>query len=191
MNLSQIIGLLVALTLFPSASTACIILNDERSASEVRQKSKKVQTDSQCRTVNIGVFDVTALGPAQSFGNGRIVQKVDEDDSKFLIADCRTRELTVLQGRTTETHETSCGPQFEFGSLLDKSSGFDLRDGENLSQLVAFAKENGARELNPHKLFYEFNLVGHSKRYAVGRKDRFDLLCGCKIYYPDSKGAKS
>lgn len=170
---------------------ACIFFDDERSPFEIRGASAPVQSDRQCRTINIGVYDNDSLGPVRTTGNGRIYQAITEQQSLVLLGDCNTREVTILRGPGTLIGETSCGPDFSFAPIVGDDAVFDLAQGDDLHELVDLAKSQGMREIDPVKRFFEFAVnYGDQEQHEVGGRDRFDLLCGCKTFYPNSAGGK-
>ena len=63
-----------------------------------------------------------------------------------------------------------------------------LSVGADLHELVDLAAKQGITEIDPNEHFFRF--TADWKDETVTRKDRFDLLCGCKRLYPDSPGAK-
>lgn len=178
-----------------SAGLACSFLPDPSTPDGLRAASKAVAADGMCRTINIGVNDRTSLGPATNLGNGRVMQVISEDTSHVLLGDCNTREATILRGTPTQVAETSCGPDHEFASLTGDDAMLSLAQGADLHALVDIATAAGAIEKNPLKTFFEFDIFfsehGYNDDYAVTQKDRFDLLCGCAIFYPNSPGASS
>ncbi len=172
-----------------SSVLACSIEIEDRPASEVRAQSRPVAVDPQCRMINGGVYDYQTLGPVELLGDGRFYQKVNDRPHEVMLGDCNTREVTILRGPGTQVGESSCGPSFEYASLVDENAPFSLSRGSDLHELVAIAMETGAREFNPKERFFEFT-TNLTNTHKVGPRDRFDLLCGCKRYYPDSPGAK-
>ncbi|MEJ8560966.1 hypothetical protein QTO30_06850 [Yoonia sp. GPGPB17] len=186
-----LIALAVGFCFFATFGVACELAYDERSSYRIRAESKPVEVDDQCRTSNINVDDVESLGAAQDLGAGRVLQSVSKTDSTALLADCNTRELVVLVGPSTIVGETSCGPRAVFSPILGPAAVFDLSRGEDLHQLVSLAEVAGLGAFDPNKRFFEFyNGLFNSNLNEVGGRDRFDLLCGCKVYYPTSPGAK-
>jgi hypothetical protein len=174
----------------PTVSGACSIFPEARSASEIRRESAPVAVDKSCGVRNGGVNDRLTLGPAIKLENGRLYQIVNEDAGQVLVADCKTREATVLVGRFIPVSEDSCGPYGTNAPLVGDRSQFSLDAGADLQDLVTLASTKDAREQDPIYRFFRFS-GKNDKVYKVGRKDEFDLLCGCKIFYPRSRGAKS
>jgi hypothetical protein len=192
MRLATLLTTFVAVSVMADAACACSPAFDERSLSEIRSLSKPVAVDPQCRTINAGVYDALSLGPAINLGNGRIQQVLGgSDQSRVLLADCNTRELTILQGTETVIGEDSCGPTSIYADLAGEDAMMSLDGGANLHELVDMAAARGVTEINPREYFFMFSKAWESELHAVGRKDRFDLLCGCKLYYPESAGASN
>lgn len=180
----------VALTLVSAApAMACSPFFEHRSASAIRAESKPVSVDNACRALNVGVYDGYSLGPAQGLENGRVYQEINGNDFEVLIGDCNSREVTILLGPATQVGENTCGPEYDYAPLTGPRSAFSLNRGDDLHDLVKQLEEAGGVENNPQDLFLRFE-AKNGKKHKVGRKDRVDLLCGCKLYYPDSPGAK-
>lgn len=189
MRLRQIALSCLALAASTQVGQACIIVPDERTPDQIRADSAPVATDKFCRVINGGVHDTLTLGPAEALGNGRFQQVLGGDQTRVYVGDCNTREATLLLGATLETFNTSCGISSTYTDLAGPNAMMSLAEGENLHELVAIAEAKGARELNPLTVFFEFTYPWQAKpSYPVGDKDRFDLMCGCKRFYPDTPG---
>jgi len=199
MQLSTFLPSFVAATVIANAASACDPVIDSRSPSEIRSHSKRVAVDQQCRTINAGVFDGLSLGPAIDLGNGVIqqdfgaVQRWDdlEENARILLADCNIREATILQGKVTSTQESSCGPIDTYADLAGPKALMKFDTGASYHELIDIALSKGVTEISPSEYFFTFAKPWETERYPVSRKDRFDLLCGCKLFYPDSAGAKN
>jgi hypothetical protein len=153
-------------------------------------QSKPVAVYRQCRTINAGIYDEISLGPATDLGNGRVQQVLeDTEQSEVLLADCNTREVTILRGAEAEFIETSCGRLYSYGPVIGDNAPMSLSVGADLHELVDLAAKKGITEIDPNEYFFSFS-SSKGPGQAVGRKDRFDLLCGCKRIYPDSPGAQ-
>jgi hypothetical protein len=184
--MGQTLAIAAALCAFAAQAMACTPIFDERSPMQVRMESRPVAQDAQCRMINGGVYDNLSLGPAENLDNGRIAQAIGTDGTAVVVVDCATREATILRGPIIAQGETTCGPYFEFGAI---ASVVPLTQGADLHELVRLAEARGASELNPLEYFFEFSLAWQSDRHPVPRRDRFNLLCGCARYYPESAGA--
>lgn len=180
------------LSVIASAASACDPMMDERTPSQIRFQSKRVAVDSQCRTINVGVHDLISLGPAMDLGNGLIQQDLGgPDQSRVFIADCNIREVTILQGKLARTDATSCGPMDFYADLAGANAMMNFQGRANYKDLVDTALAKGVTEISPSEYFFKFSKIWEDELYPVGRKDQFDLLCGCKLFYPDSAGAKN
>lgn len=170
---------------------ACSPFFDDRSPREIRQESKPAISDQQCRVNNIGVYDYISLGRAEDLGNGRIQQVIgDSDQAQVYLADCNTREAIILVGKATRTGLTSCGPMYDYAALAGENAMMSLSQGKDLHALVSIGAALGTTERNPIDEFMSFDLDFGETRHEVGDKDRFDLMCGCKIFYPDTPGGR-
>lgn len=180
------------LSVIASAASACDPMMEQRTPSQIRFQSKRVAVDSQCRAINVGAYDDISLGPAKDLGNGLIQQDLGgPDQSRVFIADCNIREVTILQGKVARTEETSCGPMDFYADLAGANAMMTFDGRANYQDLVAFALSKGVTEISPSEYFFKFSMSYEAALHPVGRKDQFDLLCGCKLYYPDSPGAKN
>jgi hypothetical protein len=172
-----------------NAASACTFVWEYSTTSQLRAEGKRVAVDRQCRTINAGIYDELALGPATDLGDGRVQQVLeDTDQSRVLLADCNTREVTILRGAKAEFIDTSCGRLYSYSPVTGDDAPISLSVGADLHKLVDLAAAKGITEVDPNDYFFRFS--AREGRVAVGRKDRFDLLCGCKRLYPDSPGAQ-
>ncbi len=180
---------IVALYAMTNAASACVLRGSGYTTSEILAESNPVVVDRQCRTINIGVYDGRSLGRATDLGNGRVQQVLENTDrSHVLLADCNTREATILQGAVTEVEESSCGLAYSYAPITGDNAPMSLSVGSSLHELVYFAALHGMTEIDANDHFFRFRSGGGWQ--PVGRKDRFDLFCGCKLFYPDSPGAQ-
>ena len=171
-------------------ASACTELLDTRTPNQIRDESNPVSIDRQCRMINGGVGDWTRLDAAMNIGNGRVQQRINGSNSVLLLADCNTREATVLTGPQTETViNAPCAPYYEVSALIGEGAKISMTSGENLRQLATSVVEAGGSATNPNEYFFTFKINGVGESYEVGREDRFDLLCGCNVFYPNSAGA--
>jgi hypothetical protein len=190
MRLFTLTAAIVILYAMTNAASACSWVWEDYTTSEALAQSKRVAVDRHCRTINVGVYDDWSLGPATDLGNGRVQQVLDEtNQSQVLLADCNTREVTILRGAKTEFIETSCGRLYSYGPATGDDAPVSLSVGANLKELVDLAAAQGMTEIDPIDYFFSFR-SNEGSGQAVRRKDRFDLLCGCKRFYPDSPGAQ-
>jgi hypothetical protein len=190
MRLYILTAAIVALYAMSNAASACSWVWEDYTTSEALAQSKRVAVDRQCRTINVGVYDDWSLGPATDLGNGRVQQVLEETkQSQVLLADCNTREVTILQGAKAEFIETSCGRLYSYSPVTGDNAPMSLSVGADLHELVDLAAAQGMTEIDPNDYFFSFR-SNEGRGQAVRRKDRFDLFCGCKRFYPDSPGAQ-
>jgi hypothetical protein len=190
MRLCTLTAAIVALYAMSNAASACSWVWEFYTTSEALAQSKRVAVDRKCRAINVGVYDDWSLGPATDLGNGRVQQVLEETkQSQVLLADCNTREVTILQGAEAEFIDTSCGRLYSYSPVTGANAPISLSVGTNLHELVDLAAAQGMTEIDPIDYFFRFT-SNEGSGQAVGRKDRFDLLCGCKLFYPDSPGAQ-
>ncbi|MCA3447251.1 MAG: hypothetical protein INF93_11125 [Rhodobacter sp.] len=189
MRLCTLTAAIVTLYAMTNAASACTFVWEYSTTSELRAEGKRVAVDRQCRTINAGIYDELSLGPATDLGDGRVQQVLeDTEKSHVLLADCNTREVTILRGAEAEFIETSCGRFYSYGPVTGDDAPMSLSVGADLHELVDLAASKGITEVDPNDYFFRFS--AREGRVAVDRKDRFDLLCGCKRLYPDSPGAQ-
>ena len=188
-----LITALATLGAAPPAQACTGFSVDNRTPTAVKAASKPVIVDKHCRTMDAGVYDDYTLGVAKDLGNERVFQSVGGEDSLVLVADCTTREATMLLGPVIHVNYGICSNSTFRGSLAGGGAVVSLSQGDRLNDLVEATKAAGGSEIDPIKEFFVFTPINSEKfqgQYKVGRKDRFDLLCGCKIHYPDSAGAR-
>ncbi|MFQ6552852.1 hypothetical protein AAD018_010980 [Aestuariibius insulae] len=148
--------------------------------------SQSVAVGLSCSFENAGLTDHISAGPAKDLGSGQIYQRVNDQSYFVMFADCNTREATLLWGPPTPSAvEDSCGYYDGYEALVGDDAILSRTTGGNLHEFVAAAKDLGATELNPIKYLNET-----PSGKPVWRRDRIDLLCGCRIFYPDSPGAQ-
>ena len=150
----------------------------------MRMSSKPVKVSEKCGFKNAGVYDDIEAADAVDLGQGRILQDTG-DGTSVLVIDCMASEAIEVIGKATKIGETSCGPDFVFGQVKSPKGPMTLLEGKHLTELAALARQRGLRA--DEELDYLFNDPWGK---PLWRKERVDLLCGCKLYYPESAGAK-
>jgi hypothetical protein len=173
----------VAFSSAPAA--ACTLAHEGGFARFVQSfEDKPVRQAADCSYVNGGNYDGDAGGPTLDLGNGRVAQEqfwVNESQSglaSVFLVDCATAETAEVHGRLEG--ETSCGPSYSMKDVVAPDGPIDLRSGASLQQLVRAAEQLGI-EANT-------DAIGVSQRLRP--RNNVDWFCGCKIFYPDSPGAR-
>ena len=170
---------------FAQASIACSF-NPPPPEWQQHLSSRAVAVGPSCSFENAGLTDHISAGPAEDLGSGRVYQRVNGQDHFVMFADCNTREVTLLWGPPTPSAaEEVCGFFDDYEPLVGDEALLPATTGESLLEFVAAARELGATERDPIKYINET-----SSGKPVWRRDRVDLLCGCKIFYPESPGAQ-
>ncbi|MEL6586631.1 MAG: hypothetical protein AAFY65_10445 [Pseudomonadota bacterium] len=159
---------------------------DTRSQAEILRSSTPVRVTAQCAFTHGGVRDDKYGGIAEDLGGGRVSQILFDGNSTVLVADCTRREAAVLTAPPDPTEDpiSTCGPS-RYLPLTGPNAILDLSAGGDLRALMARATAVGVREGNPITIL---NTTPWGTQ--VPRKDRIDLLCGCKLHYPSSPGAR-
>jgi hypothetical protein len=112
-------------------------------------------------------------------GNGRISQKIT--GMPLILVDCNEMEAVLVFGRTIPgSEENSCGPYFELDPYLSPEGQLDLSAGASMDAFLATAE---SLEITVREDFDLGDVVGSGK-------DQIDLLCGCRVFYPESAGAQ-
>lgn len=178
-------------------ASACILLPYERPYwLTILQSDPTTQTE-QCAFVNAGIDDNESGGDAFDLGNGRIAQLMNGHDYMALIVDCNASEATMLRGDVLPDRSISvCITDHDiFEPVVGADADLSLSAGESLAELVNLAAAVGWLASDPE---WSLNTYPWDERDAQGQRinapvwprDRVDLLCGCRIFYPDSPGAQ-
>lgn len=182
---------LVALTaLSVQPASACMYVAPSRDVqNETRRMSKPVETGADCSFVNGGVDDTIGAGPATQLGDSRFYQIMSTEEgvpNSVIVADCGAREVIWLKRVHVKSAIDSCTVDTVDLPILKPAGPLDLTEGDTLSDLIRFARQTD-REINvDESLSWAFN---DPWGRSLPQKDKVDLLCGCKLFYPDSAGA--
>ncbi|MFW2541756.1 hypothetical protein ACN2XU_03860 [Primorskyibacter sp. 2E107] len=171
------------------------ISEDERlrQAYDQRMKSKPVVTRKDCSFVNGGVHDTFSGGPAIDLGSARFYQVLETVEGKVtsaLVADCGTREVIRLNSAVIDNEnrvEGPCGGEDgDRYTLVGAGGTLSLTEGKDVKALSNIAK--GMSEVYVDEAVWPLRMA--DRDVPVLPKDRVDFLCGCRIFYPDSAGAR-
>ena len=153
---------------------------------------------SDCSFVNGGTFDnyeiVRGL-PAEDIGNGRIFQILETvrtcgRQETLLFAECNTREAVLVNGAAKGGKQSTDGFVFPMPVA-----------GAYEATVDAILAPNGHVRVGPQATVASVTSDAEREGVVIHRdlnvflsnmrpRNRFDPLCGCKIYYPDSAGAR-
>ncbi len=162
---------------------------------KARESSLPVEVGSDCRVRNAGIHDDVLIGPATKLNRGRVYQgalipSLGRRSNGVLVADCNTAFVTMITALPHETGgsiETNCGPlTVKTHRIIPPDGEFSLEEGERLSDLAKLVSGSATAQID-----YELSIVTQDDLgFKVPRKDRFDLLCGCKLHYPGTRGGE-
>ncbi len=134
-----------------------------------------------------GNRDEVAGGPAVDLGDGRIVQNQywisrsstgRRDLGSTFLVDCGTGETAEVLGWLAS--ETSCGPDYSMEGVVAPDGPLDLHHGANLSEFVEQAERLDIRA------WLDAITISDDLR----PRNNVDFFCGCRLFYPDSPGAR-
>ena len=98
----------------------------------------------------------------------------------MLVVQCASREGVVVMGVPDKDDTNSCGPARYLAPYLPPRGDFRLDAGDSFDAFLAYMDGYG---MTYSEALSETLDMDH-------RKDRIDLLCGCRAFYPDlTKGA--
>ena len=154
------------------------------SPKEYRRSLAPMEFRADCSFDEIGGFHTMSGGPAHDLGEGRVWQDLGTP-WEAIVSDCNTRQSIILSSPIRKEQDV-CGPVDRYAGPLAGPGGYlTLREGKTLSELAAIAGTIGARVTLDASVL---NRDPWGKK--VPRKRFVNLFCGCKLYYPDSPGAK-
>jgi hypothetical protein len=190
------IGLILAVAasgaFLANAALACEPIRETRSPQEIqaahsadRAKSKAVIVGSQCEFTNGGIYDGLSGDVAEDLGNGRVMQRLGSDNNSVLVVDCNAMEATILIGNPVpDAVSDTCGGYAEYLDVTGPNAIASLKAGSDLAELVQIFAAAGASEASPTAVL---NKDPWGRNVPV--RDRIDLTCGCRLFYPDTQGA--
>lgn len=126
--------------------------------------------------------------PIVDVGNGRVAQRlyfsnvVCTRGERLLFVDCMTLEMIIVEGidRHVEGEMEIAGFFGTSITNIQQPIGPIRLSRMTVGQVAAISKEHG----------YDFTVDVRGELAKMRKKNRFDPLMGCKIFYPDSEGAK-
>lgn len=123
-------------------------------------------------------------GASKANGKGLVSQVVRFGEGcaiheYLIVTDCNSGQALLIKG-----------PKYPYGGgssvidsaevLLKPHGPLNLERERSLEAIAAKARSAGALATSDASTFIA----------SLRKKDRFDPLCGCKLFYPDSEGAK-
>ena len=189
---------LVLMSVSASSSAACTVTpaNDGR---------KKLTVEADCAFKNAGYnrHYIFEGDPVVDFGNGRVGQRFISGGQcltrrNLFLMDCSTGDAIVIGGkRVGEVKVDNESESPETGQKIvtsqpDQQASNDLIL-EPLGPVRIDARTTVADVMNMAKKYNyraTSNINHFVREHARYKRRDFDYTCGCKLYYPDSPGAK-
>ncbi|MES2433883.1 MAG: hypothetical protein V4586_08680 [Pseudomonadota bacterium] len=123
--------------------------------------------------------------PVMDVGNGRVGQRIFTmgcfQSETLLFVDCNTKEMIEVEGVEPKSEVDTYGMSDRLIDLIQYPKGPIRVSKMTVGQVAAVAQKHG----------YTFTVNVMEKLEKMRKKNRYDPFMGCKIYYPDSEGAKS
>lgn len=183
MRTTHLVSLATALASVGGGAIACQLWPPLGQAS-YRRSSPPIEVSADCSFEHAGLQNEHAGGPANDLGNGRISQNLGSE-YEVMVADCETKQAILLSSPTKVVNDV-CGPTDVWLGPVSGPKGYlTLKEGETLEDLVRIAK---ARSVKVNVDAGSINIDPWGD--VVRRREFVNLFCGCKLYYPDSPGAK-
>lgn len=147
----------------------------------VPKRDKPVRQKADCSFKNAGVYDAGRAKKAIDLGDGRVVQDIyDFIFEARVIQNCTTGESLVVEAKDwPQDQQTSCGGNDPVEESFAPLGPLDAT--QPLDALKVAAVDTG------HRVSIKVSELFTHKR----RRHRADMSCGCKLFYPDSKGAQN
>lgn len=152
-------------------------------------KPIKVSEDCSFSRAGDGWADTLSGTKATDNGVGRVGQRWISGGcgnyESIVIADCNSREIIRVSGLCTPRHKDDEGIKLSrfvtSATLLFPPHGeLRLNSKTVFGDVVRMSQDNG----------YKYTTAVSEQIAAMRRRNRIDPFCGCKIFYPDSAGAK-
>lgn len=131
---------------------------------------------------------------AVNVGSGRVTQKLVSSGNcpyqeHLVVLNCQSAEHLVIDGilepefarSLIADGAISLGGDYKIEFLLPPAGPVKITEKTDINSARRVLKDSG---ISVNETFFE--TIGTFKK-----RNRFDLMCGCKFYYPDSAGAKS
>jgi hypothetical protein len=146
-------------------------------------RDARIAVGADCSFTEAGsTYELPISGRAAvDLGDGRIGQRLESSgyctQSEFLlVVDCNRREMISITGVEYGNDLTG---GFSVDQLYAPRGAIRLSRRPSVGQLVSIAERAG----------YEYRLGLPEFIDDLGRRNRPDPFCGCRLFYPDSPGA--
>jgi hypothetical protein len=133
-----------------------------------------------------GLYDMARGNPVRDRGNGRVAQKIVFSNygcnaaEALLFVDCNRPEAILLFGVLPGDKISPAGTSFTSIADIQPPLGpISIHANSTVDDLARTARRAGIEYLlSPARLFT-----------GSPRQDRYDILSGCRLFYPDLPGA--
>lgn len=178
----QLLALMVGLAV-PTIGSACSVLSPP-----LFKIDKAISVAADGSFENAGEVDNYGAyygKPIVDVGNGRVGQRIIQawgcsSGQTLLFVDCTTKEMIQVSG----THTDDMVPAGHIASSITEiqyPKGPIRLTKMSVSEVAAVAKK--------HDYTFSVDVMGELGK--MRKKNRYDPFMGCKIFYPESIGAKS
>ena len=126
--------------------------------------------------------------PVVDIGNEKIGQRLIAyvgcgEFQRLLVADCAKGDLVVIKGLPVPEiplNDSGGGPIYTIDLLYPPAGKIRLSKSVTVAGLVSVAKRAG----------YEYEIDAAKAFAKMKKKNRYNPYSGCKLFYPESLGAK-
>lgn len=147
-------------------------------------ENRSAKPAADCSFDGGGRHDWTHGGPAVNLGNGRVYQLIMDIHvpQSAVVTDCLSGSQIAVHNPNGE--ETSCGLWSSIQEHIAPDGSLDLTRGKNLSELETYVSSRG------FEVQSEIQVQLNNAYLDARPRDVPDFMCGCRLYYSDSTGAK-
>lgn len=191
------LALALACCVLPSASMGCEPGTNAETRADLMTPidlrpdgSFNVIVDTRAMELGGGVFSAMVLsgGAIRDLGEGRTGQKISDyygcsgDDERLLFVDCNALEAIIIEGieKPDAVIIEGRGPSTSIAEIQYPKGPIGFTKDTTVSKVEAIAKK--------HRFGYSRDVYGDYD--FLSKNKRYNPYQGCKIFYPDSPGAK-
>ncbi|WP_420584434.1 hypothetical protein [Ruegeria sp.] len=189
MKIVKILGFSAFLALISEvAVAACLVGHCEPTQPIIHfDKPAKVKKDCSFTDAGDGWSSDFYGGSAANIGGGRVGQRLVLDaacvrSESVMVVDCNTKEFIQIRGVCTPPDPETAGflGLYSADLLYPPRGQLKLNSNTRVEDLANLSKRAGYDHWDSSEDFMS----------RAKRKNRINPFCGCKLYYPDSPGAK-